>query len=111
MGSSNFWATPHEGCENRIPIEITRKIEQKIKEGARFTAFIGMSRLSPLADPSDPNVSGRSSWRWRSARNALLAIQDYGYQIHDDKQTYIVRNDVPKYRRCIEARGIFCVPF
>jgi hypothetical protein len=41
MGSSNFWSSPQEGCENRIPIEITRKIEQKIKAGQQFTAFIG----------------------------------------------------------------------
>lgn len=42
MGSSNFWSSPKEGCENRIPIEIAMKIEQKIREGKKFTAFIGI---------------------------------------------------------------------
>ncbi|CAL4067307.1 unnamed protein product [Meganyctiphanes norvegica] len=86
MGSSHMWPECRDAkAGNLVPLEISLKIEDKIRNGERFMAYI-LIPMFPEGRPADKVIQEIIHWQYRTMQmmysRVAAAIKQYGVEAH-----------------------------
>ena len=75
LGSSRMWRKPDSNASHLIPLELTNKICQKIREGKRFAVYIVIP-MHPEGDPASAPVQEILYWQKNTMEMMYVKIAD-----------------------------------